>query len=241
MPDSNATEFHIHVDAIEMDASFERDLLTRRGFQRVAYSIDRSAVDLESGSAEHEFHLTYKTRSVKLFNAATHALFDTIKADAPIHRGYVECECVTFKRRLDFQPFRAVPVPLRLQMRPPPPGAFRESEIHVTLSLDESDPRLLRALHDEIGMLSGFIPKTWGMAEILTVQGTRSQIDEIRDALWNYLRAAGGAARCCIKEERTTRHWISHPTGIGLPYVIDKMVLFAGRAVLNKGDAVHVD
>lgn len=241
MPDSNATEFHIHVDAIEMDASFERDLLTRHGFYRVGYSIDRAAVDLNDGSAQHEYHLTYKTRSAKLFNATTRALFETIETEAPIHRGYVECECMPFKRRLGFHPFRNVPVPLRLYMRPPAPGAFRESEIHVTVSRDESDPRLLCALHDEIGMLSGFIPKIWGMAQIFTVQGTRGQIDGIRDPLWNYLQAAGGAARCCIKEERTTRYWMSHPAGIGLPYVIRETVSTTECPARKKSDTPYVN
>ena len=55
--------FHIHVDAIEMDPEFEKDLVERLHFYRVNYSIDRNSVDLTRDSPEHEYHLTLKTDS----------------------------------------------------------------------------------------------------------------------------------------------------------------------------------
>ena len=116
-------------------------------------------------------------------------------------------------------------MPFRLAIKKPEPRAFRESELHVTLSRDESDPRLLEALHHQIGMLSGFIPKQYGMTQIFTAQGTQAQINQIRDPLVDYIHSAGGAKHCSIKEERTVSYWMSHPEGIGLPHVIDRISL----------------
>ena len=62
------------------------------------------------------------------------------------------------------------------------------------------------------------------MAQIFTAQGTRSQIDQIRDPLYRYLQEAGGAVHCSMKEERTVRYWMSHESGIGLPQVIAEII-----------------
>ena len=84
-------------------------------------------------------------------------------------------------------------------MMAPEPGSFRESEIHVTLNRDKSDSRLLYVLQNEICMLSGFIPKPYGIAQIFTAQGTQAQINQIRTSLCDYLHKVGGAVNCKIK------------------------------------------
>jgi len=213
--------FHIHVDAIEINPKFEQDLVERLKFYRVDYSINRASVDLNPESREHEYHLTRKTDSSKEFKRVRDEVLAIVKAKKPVCSGYVECEFVALDDRPEFAPYKSASVPFHLSMRPPEQGAFRESELHVTLSRDESDPRLIEALHHQIGMLSGFIPKHYGMAQIFTAQGTQTQINLIRDPLVDYIHSAGGAKHCSIKEERTVSYWMSHPEGIGLPYVID--------------------
>jgi hypothetical protein len=217
--------FHIHVDAIKMNSEFERDLVERLKFYRVDYSIDRSSVDLHPKNPEHEYHLTHKSDSSREFKAVEAEVLKMVREQKPITCGYVETEFVALDDRPEFKPYQDTPLPFRLSMRPPEPGAFRESELHVTLSQDESDPRLLYVLHHQIGMLSGFIPKQHGMAQIFTAQGTQAQINQIRDPLVDYIHSAGGAKHCSIKEERTVRYWMSHPEGIGLPHVIDQISL----------------
>lgn len=216
--------FHVHVDAIEMDSEFEKDLVERLKFYRVNYSIDRHSVDLSADSPEHEYHLTLKTDSSKEFKKISTEVFRIIESQNPIQRGYIECEFVAVDDHPESAPYRNVSVPFHLTMRPPEPGAFRQSELHVTLSRDESDHRLREALHHEMKMLSGFIPKEWGIAQIFTAQGTQEQINEIRGPLIDYLHSAGGAVHCSIKEERTVSYWMSHQDGIGLPYVIDQIL-----------------
>ncbi len=217
--------FHIHVDATKMNSEFERDLVERLNFYKVNYSIDRKEVDLAEGEPEHEYHLTLKLDSSRVFKDTCNDIFGIIVAKKTIDSGYVECEFVALDDRPSHSPYKEVDVPFKLSMRSPRAGAFRESELHVTLSRDESDPRLIKHIHHDIGMLSGFIPKDWGVAQIFTAQGTQSQINQIRDPLVNYIHSAGGAARCSIKEERTVRYWMSHADGIGLPYVIDQIHL----------------
>ena len=212
--------FHIHVDAIEMNPEFEKDLVERLRFYRVDYSLDRASVDLNPESREHEYHVTHKTDSSTEFKRVRDEVLGIVKSKNPIHSGYVECEFIALDERPEFAPYKAASIPFHLSMRPPEPEMFRESELHVTLSRDESDPRLLEALHHQIGMLSGFIPKQYGMAQIFTAQGTQAQINQIRDPLVAYIHSAGGAAHCSIKEERTVSYWMSHPRGIGLPHVI---------------------
>lgn len=219
--------FHIHVDAIEMDSKFEDFLIKNLGLYRVNYEIDPDSVDLAVGSKGHEYHLTFKTDSPDKFGQVRKEIFDAISRDNPIRNGYVECEFV-LDYRLDYVSYNEIPVPFKLTMRKPLPGAFRESELHVTVSRDESDSRLLKKLREEMGLLSGFIPKDYGVAQIFTAQGTQRQINRIFTPLLEFVQASGGAARCSIKEERTTGkegsgYWMSHPDGIGLPLVINEI------------------
>jgi hypothetical protein len=215
-----SAQFHIHVDAVEMDSKFEATLKTDFGFYRVEYSIDEHSVDLGDECPPHECHWTLKTSDTRHFKAIVKKLFAILETAKPIRRGYVECEHIAFAQKFDLPRYKEAAIPFRLKMRAPRPGAFRESEIHVTLSRDESDPRLIDALQNRIGMLSGFIPKEWGVAQIFTAQGTRAQINQIRDPLYQFLLRAGGAVRCSMKEERTVHYWMSHKAGIGLPHVI---------------------
>ena len=218
-----AQPFHIHVDALSLDSAFEQHLCKNLHFYRVDYSIDPHSVDLEENSSGHSYHLTFKTRSSLDFKRVFKELQEFVKEKNPIERGYIEGEFIPFSKKFEERPFREISIPFRLHMKPPETGNFRESEIHVTLSRDESDPRLLDALHNNMNLLSGYIPKSWGIAQIFTIQGTRAQIDELREPLWNFLHKTGGAVRGSMKEERTAGYWMSHPDKIGLPHVISRI------------------
>ncbi len=204
-----------------MNPQFEADLVERLKFYRVNYSIDPKSVDLNDGEPEHEYHLTLKLDSAREFKEVCNEVLQV--APTSILSGYVECEYLALDDRPKYSNYKEIPVPFQLTMKKPQAGAFRESEIHVTLSREETDSRLIKKLHKEIGMLSGFIPKTWGVAQIFTAQGTQSQIKDIREPLLSWIYSTGGAARCSIKEERTVRYWMSHSEGIGLPLVIDQI------------------
>ena len=112
----------------------------------------------------------------------------------------------------------SVPLPLVIKRGALPAGTFRESEIHITIDRDESDPRLISQL-TEMGLYSGFLPKSYGVAQVMTVQGSRRDIATVKPAVLQYLHDAGGARRGSIKEERIVDWWVSAP-GLALPPVI---------------------
>ena len=114
-----------------------------------------------------------------------------------------------------------VEIPFRVASSPIARGDFRETEIHITLDRDRSDPRLLAAL-TEMGFFSAFMNKSYGVAQIFTVQGSRQQIDALLPRLVKYLEACGGAVNCSVKEERVARWWLSDP-GVVLPPVISEI------------------
>jgi hypothetical protein len=153
------------------------------------------------------------------------ALFDRIveRAKAPqTMKGYIEGEFVPLDRDLAPRPFDAsVPVPFKLQRGFLPPGTFRETEVHITLDRDRSEPRLLWNLL-EMGLFAAYLPKTYGTAVIFTAQGSRAHIDALLPSLTAYLERAGGAVECSIKEERIAHWWMSEPD-LPLPPVVESI------------------
>ncbi|MEO1028834.1 MAG: hypothetical protein AAFX02_07225, partial [Pseudomonadota bacterium] len=64
-----------------------------------------------------------------------------------------------------------------------------------------------------------------GLAQILTIQGTRRQISTLAGLLRDYLARTGGFVRGKLMEERITRYWLSDPN-VERPPVIDEMTVF---------------
>ena len=134
-------------------------------------------------------------------------------------RGYVEGEVIAEDIQIEEKPFSEfVPAPFRIATTSLPAGHFRESEIHVTLDRDRSDPRLIEALAG-MGFFAAYLPKPYGTAQIFTVQGSRALIGELMPDLLAFLRTAGGAVSCSVKEERIAAWWMSDPP-VRLPPVI---------------------
>jgi hypothetical protein len=207
--------FHIHVDASSIAPDFDLYLSEELGFQRNDFGGHPDNVE----AYEPPNHLTLKTTSSEVFKT----VFDAVVAYAsnrPAMHGYVEGEFIPLDREIALIPFNAgVRPPFRFTTSGLPPGTFRETEIHITLSRDQSDPRLLQVL-EQMGFFAAFLPKPYGMAEIFTVQGTREKINILLQPLIEYLERAGGAAECSIKEERIARWWVSS-LDVSMPPVVD--------------------
>ncbi len=208
------SNFHIHVDAFELAPEFERFLLGTCGFYRSDFAGHPDGVD----GFEPPHHLTLKVGDNNEFRRR----FDQVIAAAkhPVQmRGYVEGEFIAADIDIEARPFDpAVPVPFRIANAQLPIGGFRESEIHITLDRDRSDPRLLRALA-AMGFFAAYIPKPYGVAEIFTVQGKRSDVNHLLPGLVEFLKSAGGAVACSVKEERIAAWWVSD-SSVRLPPVI---------------------
>jgi len=209
--------FHIHVDAQELDAGLEAYLRDELGFWRSDFA---GHPEGEEGF-EPPHHWTLKTDA----GEEALAVFEKLRTRAGepgSMTGYLEGEYVASDRDISYRPFDPeVPIPFRLSRRTLAPGSFRESEVHITLSRDGSDPRLAAALK-AMGFFAAYLPKSYGMAQVFTAQGTRQQASEVQDAITRYLEAAGGAAECSVKEERIVRWWATDRE-VRLPPVIDRI------------------
>lgn len=206
--------FHIHIDAQSLTADFERHLIDGLGFWRNDFSGHPEGLP----HYEPPHHLTQEPATSQEFRH----LFDRVLplAQAPgAMRGYIEGEFVALDQDFPTRAFDpSVPAPFTLRRTFLPSGAFRESEIHITLDRDRSHPHLLLGLLD-MGFYAAYLPKSYGTAEIFTAQGSRPNIDAILPALGHYLEDAGGAVECSIKEERIAGWWTS-ASDLPLPPVI---------------------
>jgi hypothetical protein len=207
--------FHIHVDAMRGSSSF--DELLNLGFGRSDFAGHPEGIQ----HYEPAMHMTYKTSSPLEFKSVFDKVVEYASAD-PIFLGYVEGEYIAIDRDILSRPFNpSIVEPFQFTTTKLPVGAFRETEIHITLDRDKSHPRLLHALHN-MGFFAAFLPKAGQVAEILTVQGAREKIQALLPPLIEYLEKVGGAEKCSIKEEPVAKWWMSSPD-VPLPPVIDLM------------------
>jgi hypothetical protein len=210
---STMASFHIHVDASSISPTSINFLVRNLGFWRADF--------VPSGGESYapEFHLTTKPTSGKEFRQKFKQLIDWARVDGNV-RGYVEGEHIASRHTITHREFdESVPLPFTTTRKRLKEGFFRESEIHVTMNRDASDPRVLSRLA-QIGFFSARVVKPYGIAEVMTIQGSKDQIEFLTPTVVQYLDRVGGCADCVIKEERIADWWVSD-NRITLPPVID--------------------
>lgn len=216
--------FHIHVDACEMTSEFAA-ALESMGFGKAPF------IPVPGRSFAPEFHFTKKINehsgyrfgdqepAFKKAYRALEAFWDSHRDGA---KGFIEGECIAHDDRVDPTPSnRAIEIPFRVETRKVEEGGFRESEIHITMNGAESDEVLKQKL-EQMGFFRAANLKRYGVAHIFTLQGTRSQIEELWKPINDFLRSHGGAKDCKIKEERIANYWISDGS-VELPPVIARI------------------
>ncbi len=214
MPTPSA--FHVHVDAQTLMPEFV-EFLRHSG---LGFWPDDFSHLPESDAYEPPHHWTLKPPTRQEQERIEDAVIGYLTAHPGAMTGYVECEAIV--RRLSFEPKPfdpTVPLPFRFTSRSLPSGEFRETEMHVSLNRDQSDPRLHQALHD-MGFFVGYIERPHGMSAVYTAQGYRRDVMQIWDPICLYLEQAGGSVNCDTKEEVITRYWMSDPD-IYRPPVLD--------------------
>ncbi len=208
------TGFHIHIDASVLLDGFEAYLTKELGFWRTDFSGHPEGAE----GFEPANHLTQKTASSKDYKSLWEAVLAHAKTPGAM-KGYIEGEFIALDEDIAEKPFDpAATPPFKIKTTFLPAGSFRESEIHIAMDRDRSDPRLLKQLM-EMGLFAAYLPKSYGTAEIFTAQGTKRQIQTILPPLIDYLEKTGGSVRCSIKEERVADWWMSSPD-LRLPPVI---------------------
>ncbi|BAZ50604.1 hypothetical protein NIES4103_32210 [Nostoc sp. NIES-4103] len=213
-PSTVLGEFHIHIDAQRLANPFEK-FLTEQQF----WNSDFSGHPEGLAHCPPKKHLTKKTKNVQEFRGSFDAIVDYLQDNSEDIEGYIEAEYVPVDVEIEEIPFNpAIEIPFKLQLSSLTPGTFRQDELHITLSRAESDPRLINSLRN-MGFYSVFMEKTFGEVEIFTAQGTCQMIRQILPRVITYLKTAGGAVKCSVKEERIIKWWMSSPDLI-LPAVI---------------------
>jgi hypothetical protein len=200
-----AQEFHIHIDAKNINTQFEKMLIEQ-------YSLEYKNFTQRQGlnpSYAPETHLTYKTTDSNQSSQIFRNIRNYLEQNPDAMVGYVEYEYILGKVLIEYRTFNPdVPLPFQLELGDLRIGAFREDEIHITLDRDNSDPRLLESLR-QIGFFSALRQKDYGIAEIFTTQGSYQDIQKVLPMIVSYLNQAGGAAVCIVKEERIIHSWVS--------------------------------
>jgi hypothetical protein len=210
--------FDIHIDASELSKNFEQFLLGV-GFWRS----DFCGHPPGAPSYEPLHHLTLQPKSTAEYKQAFHTVQNYVAAHRDALRGYIEGEFFAFDRDLEFKSFDAsVAAPFEVKTGFLPAGKFRESEIHVTMSRDKSDARLVEILM-KMGFFTAYLSKEYGIGQVFTVQGSHTQIQSLLPIVYEFLRNIGGAAECSVKEERVVGWWTSD-SGVCLPPVVEEII-----------------
>jgi hypothetical protein len=215
--------FHIHIDAETIDPRLSSALLDSRGFSEKNF--------IREGQRGSEYsphvHVTQKYWDKASFDKDFDFVLAQIGAGAEL-KGYVEGEYIALNRQFQYKPRQnAVAAPFKLALGQLPEGTFRQTELHLTVSQEESDPAVLEALFD-MGFFCAYAPKSYGMAQVFTVQGSYRNIAEIIPLLTGFIEE-GGLAHVRLKEERIVRSWVSSAS-IVLPPIVEEIEVLAGDA-----------
>jgi hypothetical protein len=215
-------EFHIHVDAWEISPEFVARLKNEWNFTISDFVGHPEGTE----GFEPPYHLTFKTDSSIEFKKIFEDVVASAKTPSAI-RGYIEGEFLPLDEAIVERNFRdSVASPIqKLNLGEFSSGQFRESEIHIVMDAERSDPRLLNIL-SQLGFFSAYMNKSYGRAIIFTVGGSRDFIQLLLDPIRSYLREVGGAVAGSVKEERIANYWISE-SNFRLPPIV-KSIDWAG-------------
>jgi hypothetical protein len=212
------TGFHVHVDATELSTAFERVLIDELGFWRSDFEGHPDGAE----GFEPPHHLTSKMTDGAAYRRAFSRVVSLAEEHSTTINGYIEGEYVASDVNIPWRPYdQDVAVPWRAESGRLSPGEFRESEIHITLSREGTSPELVKALRG-MGFFSAYLRKSFGRAEVFTVQGSRKIIAAIAPSLEEFLRKAGGAKHCSMMEERVAGWWASSAK-VSLPPVLTRI------------------
>lgn len=215
----NVMIFHIHIDGHSMDPE-TRALIQAQGHTDTPFRVDMFTD--ETFAPEH--HFTYKTEDSREFKRVFEETVDILRQSN--FEGYLEGECVPIAREKIETPVTEDQIEIsgNLEYSELEPGEFRESEIHIRFDHQKSDKRFVKVLR-ELGFMSVFVDKDFGLAEILTVQGTREAIKDLEVFVIDFLKKSSGVVNCTVKREDVAKYWLSHPNVRLAPIIRDASTL----------------
>ncbi|MCC6520842.1 hypothetical protein IT403_02590 [Candidatus Nomurabacteria bacterium] len=216
---SGKSHYHIHFDGKVISPKLESWAIQEKGFWW-----DNFLTSDGVRNYAPDRHLTFKPKTGREFKMLCNEIKDYLKSNPNELIGYLECEHIKNRQIIPWKEFDpSIKFPFLLKTTTLKPGTFRESEIHVSLSKGDSDPRLLENF-EKGGFFTAFTERDHGVNIVFTTQGHRKDIAKIWEMLANYLLIAGGGKHCHMKEERITQYWVSSPD-YPLPPIVSKILI----------------
>ena len=217
-PQSGTSQYHIHLDAKEISPLLEKWAMQEKGFWWDNFLTGEGACNFVP-----DRHLTIKPETGAEFKKLSKEIEDYLHANPNELVGYLECEHIKNRQVIPWKEFDpSIRFPFSIETNGLAPGKFRESEIHISLSRDDSDPRLLEKFK-EAGFFIAFTEREYGINVVFTTQGYRKDMQVIWRMLVDYLEKAGGGKHCHLKEERITKFWLSSPD-YPLPPILSRII-----------------
>lgn len=215
---SQSRTFHLHIDATFMPETLYWVLKGKMGFR------DSEFKGHPEGYSHFEpnRHITLKFTDGKKFRN-TCGEVENLVNQYPDFVGYIEGEYIREERFVRDAPHWHKPVPFKIGRRRldgSPFEQFRESELHLSLDKDASNPLLIKSLLDA-GLYGAYLPKKDYVALILTIQGFREDIGCLTECIWDYLALSGGTVSAKLKEEFAIWHKLYGLAPKDLPEIID--------------------
>jgi len=213
--------YHLHFDVTEMPKDLEKKVFEELGF------VSQHFIGHPEGYIHFEpvAHLTKKVSNKQDFKRQWTELVEIV--DKTEFKGYLEGEFIASDEEIPYSTFdESVPVPFKIQRRLLTlKEEFRQTEFHLVMDKDNSDPRLIRGLL-EAGLFGAYMSKEDHTGIVLSAQGYLDDIRPIMALLKEYLTKAGGAAKCTLKEEIAVRHKLYGITTKDLPEIVESVMYF---------------
>lgn len=228
MTEKPQVRFHIHIDANEMSNELYETAKSQLGY------FDQHFAEGQNFGSGYRVVAPQKHITKQFFEHEKEAFYDawdaiTDLADQGGLTGYIEGEYIAFDYDFPDKPYCGDgKPPFKLDLRPltgPPNEEFRQTELHLVMDEERSDPQLIQSLLDT-GMYPARLPKAASenypahMAIVFTVQGYKNEIGHLAEQLTDYLLKVGGTVRASLKEERILRYKLYDITYKELPEII---------------------
>ncbi len=223
--------FHIHVDGTHVPPEL-RARTIELGY--VDTNFDGHPYGYEH--FEPVLHLTLKVSSRDEFDKKWAELVALYSAHAGF-TGYLEGEYIKIDEELPEKAYAGgddLCSPFRItRRRLTDAERFRQTELHLTMNRDRSDPRLITALL-EAGLYGAHMPKNKLCCDgsvkewhdlVLTAQGSARAIVPLVASVRAFVETVGGAVGCTLKEEVAHCHYLQGITPADLPEIVDRVEL----------------
>ena len=168
------------------------------------------------------YHLTRKISHKTEFESVW-AEIEKLTFSRSDFRGYIEGEYIHVHKKIEEKPYSPTQVPFKIRRRLLTGNIgeeFRQTEVHLSMDKDKSNPELIKNLLDA-GLFGGYLPKKDHTAIIFTAQGFRKDIVVLVEMIEDFIQRSGGAIHCSMKEEIAVKYLLVGITQADLPEVVD--------------------